>query len=159
MILTSLIAGPQIVLILYIQAWLKDFSTKGVIDDATSDFLYQYQGTAGCLCCFFLLGLVGRLFDTMSIKISLPITVLCRAAVFFAIYSIKNPDTWFFYLIIPVVHVTFFASILLPVSYIAKMFPKDIRGMMNSMVGVFGALTQFIYLTYCDWLFKKSPNL
>ena len=95
----------------------------------------------------------------MSIKVSLPIVLLFRSMVLFALYTIKDPDTWFFYLVIPILHVTYFASILVCVSYIAKMFPKDIRGMLNSVIGVAGAISGWLYLIYCDYLFKKSARL
>ena len=85
--------------------------------------------------------------------------MLMRAAAWFALYTIKDPDTKFFFLIIPSVHVMFFATKILAESYTAKMFPKDIRGMLNSVYGMLFTIASFVYLTYIDWLFKKSARL
>ena len=159
MIIAAFVSGPMLILTLYIQSWLKEFSDKGDISDERTDFLYQYQGTSGCLCCFFLLGILGRLFDTMSIKISLPITLILRALSWFSLYTIEDPNSWFFFLMIPLTHVMYFATKITAESYITKMYPKDIRGMCNSVYGVCFSLTSFVYLSFCNWLFDKKAKL
>lgn len=95
----------------------------------------------------------------MSIKISLPIMLLLRAASWFSLYTIKDPNSWFFFLMVPLVHVMYFATKITAESYITKMYPKDIRGMMNSFYGIFFSLTSFFYLVFCKWLFDKKPKL
>ena len=106
-----------------------------------------------------MLGFLGRIIDSMSVKITLPITLLCRSATWFALYTIKDPTKWFFYLMIPLVHVMFFATILTSASYNAKMYPKDIRGMLGSVCGVCSAITGYFYLVFCNWLYQKSSRL
>jgi hypothetical protein len=39
------------------------------------------------------------------------------------------------------------------------MYPKDIRGMLGSFGSICCSLSGFVYVTYCNWLYEKSPRL
>lgn len=38
------------------------------------------------------------------------------------------------------------------------MFPKDIRGMLNSLFSISAQIGVFIYLIFCEKLFEMSPR-
>jgi len=94
--------------------------------------LYQYQGIAGCVSAIVILGFLGKLADIISIKVLLPITLLVRALLFFLAFQITDPTKLPFYFIMPLLHVSYFAVLMTFDAYLTKMYPADLRGMMNS---------------------------
>ena len=80
----------MIVFEIYIMSWLRSFNKDGgpLPDENDVYNLYQYQGIAGCGAAFVLLGFVGKLADTLSPKVFLPITLLVRALFFFMAFKI-----------------------------------------------------------------------
>ena len=85
----------------------------------------------GCGAAFLLLGFVGKLADTLSIKIMMPATLLVRAIFFFITCRMKDPfNDWSFYLVVPMIHVSYYACTIVLIGYIQKMYPKEIRGML-----------------------------
>ena len=73
----------------------------------------------------------GAVIDKISVKIMLPITFVIRAGVYYMCYVITDP--WDhkvrFYATVPFIHVTLYMVNLVITSYLAKMYPKNIRGL------------------------------
>lgn len=89
------------------------------------------QGTLGCILAFLFLGFFGFLIDKISVKIMLPITFLIRAGVYYMCYTIKDP--WNhkvrFFMTVPFIHVSLYMVNMTILSYLQKMYPKNIRGL------------------------------
>lgn len=100
----------------------------------------------GYVEAFLLLGLVGIVVDKVSIKITLPLALLIRAAVFYLSYSIENPRSVMFAIVVPMTHVAYFMVMIILNSYMQKMYPKEIRGMLNSFTGVMASLGSLFYM-------------
>ena len=64
-----------------------------------------------------LLGIVGIVVDKVSIKITLPIALLIRALVFYLSYSIDNPRSLEFSIVVPMTHVAYFMVMIILNSY------------------------------------------
>lgn len=143
------VAGPMIILEVYIMSWLIGFYDKdnGPIYDMDKVYdLYQLQGILGCGLAFFLLGFFGKLADSLPVKIVLPASFLFRAFIFFLVYRIKDPsNSIMFYIAVPLMHVCFYAVVISIQGYMQKMYPPEIRGMCNSVVSIFGTIGSFIY--------------
>lgn len=119
---------------IYIMSWLRSFNVEGgPLPDGNDVYtLYQYQGIAGCAAAFLMLGFVGKLADTLPPKVFLPIMLLIRAIFFFMAFKIKDPSNLPFYFIVPMLHVSYFGVVMTFKAYLTKMYPSDLRGMMNS---------------------------
>ena len=87
---------------------------KGPIYDIDNVYtLYQAQGIIGCGLAFVLLGFVGKLTDKISIKYMLPIGLFMRAVVFFLVYNMSDPTIWYFYIIVPLLHVSYYGVVII----------------------------------------------
>lgn len=93
-----------------------------------------------------LLGIVGIVVDKVSIKITLPIALLIRALVFYLSYSIDNPRSLEFSIVVPMTHVAYFMVMIILNSYMQKMYPKEIRGVLNSFTGVMSYLGSLFFV-------------
>ena len=136
MLLMLFCYGPIVIFELYIMTWLRSFQ-GGLIEDENQVYnLYQYQGIAGCVAAIVILGFLGKLADILSIKVLLPITLLVRSLLFFMAFRINDPTKLPFYFIMPLVHVSYFGVLVTFDAYLTKMYPADLRGMMNSCQGI-----------------------
>ena len=117
-----LTGGPIVMFEIYIMSWLMGFYNKdeGPIYELDKVYsLYQIQGVAGCCAAFLCLGFVGKISDKVSIRITLPVSLLFRAMIFFLITRIKNPGEgpWY-YISVPFLHVSYYSVIIIQYSYI-----------------------------------------
>ena len=147
---------------IYIMSWLNGFedSESGPIyTDDQKTLLYQYQGIAGCLGSFILLYFVGTITDKISSKITLPLSFLIRGGVFFSAYFVNNPNGWMFHVVTPLMYVCQYSVVIILMSYLNKMYPKDIRGMMTSVQGLISKLGQLIYIQISLYLYHRGFNL
>lgn len=83
-----------------------------------------------------------------------------RALICFLTYRIKDPTSgaaFLFY--VPLMHVSFYATIISLTSYMQKLYPKEIRGMCNSVSAVFGTIGSYFYIAYSQSLYKQHPKL
>jgi len=106
-----------------------------------------------------MLGFVGHLVDKVSVRFMLPASFVVRAFVYYLVWNIKDPTDWSFYLIMPLIHVTYYVVVMTNQAYIQKMYPPEIRGMCNSIAGIFSTLGSFIYLTFSQALYKEGKSL
>ena len=86
----------MIIFEIYIMSWLQGFyneNTGPIFDHDEVNSLYQYQGIAGCTSAFLLLAFVGKLIDTFSARVLLPLSFLTRGLLFFMTYLIKDPHS------------------------------------------------------------------
>ena len=97
--------------------------------------------------------MVGIVVDKISIKITLPIALLLRALTFYLSYIIEDPRSVMFGIVVPTTHVAYFMVMIILNSYMQKMFPKEIRGMMNSFTGVMANLGSLFYLGISQMMF------
>lgn len=90
-IICMIVAGPQVVIEIYLYSWLSSFhdgenpklkSKAEVLD------LYQIQGIIGMIVAFIFLLAVGSIIDKVPFKIMMPLGLSFRALVFFMIYRI-----------------------------------------------------------------------
>lgn len=154
--------GPMIVFEIYIMSWLMGFYNPetGPLYEMDEVFkLYQLQGILGCTFAFVLLGFVGRLVDKFSVRYVLPLSLMIRGLIFSMVWKIKDPTHWSFYLAVPLTHVSYYIVVMTNNAYISKMYPKEIRGMCNSVGGIFGTLGSFMYLNYAQTLYKQGKGL
>lgn len=121
--------------------------------------LYQVQGILGCSLAFLLLGPFGKLSDKVSVKYILPFSLLTRALICFMTYRIRDPNNWSFFICVPLLHVTFYATTISLSSYMQKLYPRQIRGMCNSISSVFSSVGSFIFIPYSQSLYKQGPRL
>ena len=110
--------------------------------------LYQQQGIIGCSLAFIILGFVGHASDKISIRIMLPVSFIIRALVFYSVWTVQDPTSWIFYVLVPLLHLSFYIVVIVSTSYMQKMFPKDIRGMCMSVEGIFSIIGIAIYLIF-----------
>lgn len=100
------------------------------------------------------LGFIGKLSDKVSIRITLPASLIFRAIVFYGITLIEDPGKGpAYYLVVPFIHISYYSVIIIQYSYIQKMYPKDIRGMCSSVAGISGTIGTFLYLQWTQWLY------
>lgn len=135
--------GPMVIFEIYIMSWLNGFQnseTGPIYTDNDKMLLYQYQGIAGCLGSFILLYFVGTLTDKISAKVTLPISFLIRGSVFCIAYFVEDPNGWMFHIVTPLLYVCQYSVVIILMSYLNKMYPKDIRGMMTSVQGLISKL-------------------
>jgi hypothetical protein len=140
-------------------SWLNGFydEDKGPIYDHDQvNSLYQYQGIAGCCGSFIFLGFVGTLTDKISAKILLPSCFLIRGVAFLLAYTIQDPYDKLFYTITPLLYVCQYSVVTILMSYLNKMYPRDIRGMMTSVQGLISKVGQLIFLQISLYLYHKN---
>jgi hypothetical protein len=112
----------------------------------------------GCTAAFLLLGFVGKLADSVPPKIFLPVTFMIRGLLFLAAYTIKDPTKWLFYIVLPLMHVGYYAVVMTFEAYLTKMYPSEVRGMMNSCQGIFSTIGTVFYLNLCNSLNKENSK-
>jgi hypothetical protein len=78
--------------------------------------------------------MIGKISDQISVKIMMPIALIVRGIFLYAAYLMKNPfESWAFYFVVPMIHVTYYGCTIILIGYIEKMYPREIRGMLNSI--------------------------
>ena len=55
-------------------------------------------------------------------------------------------------------HVSYYGVVMTFEAYLTKMYPSDLRGMMNSCQGIFSSLGGVTYLTICGALNEHDPK-
>ena len=133
----------MIIFEIYIMSWLQGFfneKTGPIFDHSEVNSLYQYQGIAGCLSAFILLAFVGKMIDTFSAKILLPLSFFTRGCLFLLTYLIEDPHSVQYYITVPMLYVSHYSTVIILMSYLNKMYPKEVRGMMNSVQGLFSKI-------------------
>jgi hypothetical protein len=114
--------GPICILNVFIMSWLQGFYDKlnGPIKDMnTVVSLYQVQGSIGCVIAFISMGLFGKVIDKLSVRITLPATLIFRGIVNYSVTFIKNPtDSYMFYIILPLTHFATYSVIIALKSYV-----------------------------------------
>ena len=106
-----------------------------------------------------MLGFVGHLVDKISIRYMLPLSLIVRGLIFMMVWQIKDPTHWSFYLAVPFTHVCYYIVVMTNNSYSSKMYPKEIRGMCNSVNSLFGTVGMFLYLNYSQTLYSHGKGL
>ena len=101
-----------------------------------------------------LMTFVGKLYDVFSPKIMIPSTILARGGCFALIWSIKDPRSWSFYLIVPLMHLVYHSSAVSISSYQQSMYPKEVRGLMTSVSGIISSIGAIAYQSLFQWSFK-----
>ena len=71
---------------------------------------------------------------------------------------IDDPSHWTYYLVMPMLHVSFYAVVMTFEAYLTKMYPKEIRGMMSSCQGVFVVFGTLFYLLLLNYLNKYNTR-
>lgn len=107
--------------------------------------LYQLQGTIGCLVSVVLIHLVGGIFDKVSPKIMVPMTILARGSTFYIISQIQDPSNWSFLVIVPLMHFVYHSSALTISAYQQSMYPKEIRGLLTSFASIISSVGSIGY--------------
>jgi hypothetical protein len=107
---------------------------------------------------FVLLIVIGKLTDKISVRCLLPFALLFRSLMFFLASRIDNPDSTKFYCTMAFVYVSYYFVIVVHLSYLAKIYPKDIRGMCNAMAGFMSFVGIFAYVAYSSWLSETSTD-
>ena len=76
--------------------------------------------------------------DKISIRILLPCTALIRGLVNFSAYLIDDPlqGPWF-YIVVPLIHGAHYPIAVCMLGYVQKMYPTEIRGMLQSVYALF----------------------
>jgi hypothetical protein len=120
--------------------------------------LYEFQGIAGCLATFLFAGPIGKLSDLVSPKTFLPIMFLARSLNFFLAFKINDPNKLPFYVIAPMLHVTFHFVNMSYQAYLTKMYPGEIRGMMTSVQSISATLSMVVFLNVCNSLNKHDSK-
>lgn len=152
----------MIVVEIYIMSWLISSydAAKGPVYEMDTVYkLYQVQGILGCSLAFILLGPFGRMSDMVSVRYILPLSLMMRAFICFLTYRIRDPTKWGFFLYVPLLHVTFYATTISLSSYMQKLYPKPIRGMCNSLSSIFQSIGSFFFIPYSQAFFKLGPRL
>ena len=74
----------------------------------------------GCGFAFVLLGLVGKLVDTIPLKLTFPFFFCLRAGVFFLVYNITNPveQKIMYFTTVPLLHGTYYAVVIVIASFL-----------------------------------------
>ena len=67
-------------------------------------------------------------------------------------FKIDDPSSFTFYLIVPMLHVSYFSVVMTFEAYLTKMYPKDIRGMMASCQGIFSIFGSLFYISLSNSL-------
>lgn len=152
----------MIILEVYLMSWLNALNKKGLFP--TKDDMYNYyslQGTLGCVFAFVFLGFFGFLIDKVSVKITLPLSFLVRAGVFYMCYTIENPweQKVKYFATMPFIHVTLYMVTISINSYLLKMYPKNIRGLCIMTANIISAIGGFVIPSFFEMLYEKDPSL
>lgn len=154
--------GPMIIFEIYIMSWLQGFyneDTGPIYEEAQVKTLYQYQGIAGCASAFCLLAFVGKIIDTFSPKILLPLSFFIRGVLFLLTYLITDPNSYEYYFVVPMLYVSHYSTVIILLSYLNKMYPKEVRGMLNSVQGLFSKIGQLCFIQICLRLYEANYRL
>ena len=103
-------------------SWLMGFynEDEGPIYDINSVYkLYQLQGIVGSTVAFLCVGFIGKISDKVSIKITLPISLLFRALIFFLMTRVEHPSKDALYFVaMPFYMLSYYAVVIVQSSYI-----------------------------------------
>lgn len=78
---------------------------------------------------------------------------------FFSAYFVEDPNHLMYHVVTPLMYVCQYSVVIILMSYLNKMYPKDIRGMMTSVQGLISKLGQFFYIQISLYLYKRGFNL
>jgi hypothetical protein len=106
----------------------------------------------------FLLGIVGVMIDKFSIRVILPLALLIRAILFFIVFLIKDPNSVLFYIFTPLIHFGYFAVFIIVQAYLYRLYPKQIRALLNSISGIISTLGLLLINEICGWAYKFGPS-
>ena len=102
---------------------------------------------------------MGKIIDSFSPKILLPLSFLIRGSIFLLTFYIEDPFSYQFYTVMPLLYVSHYSTVIINLSYLNKMYPKDVRGMMNSVQGLFSKIGQLGFIQMCLWLYEINFKL
>ena len=77
---------------------------------------------------------------------------MARSATFLVSSLVDDPTSPLFYALVPLTHVTFYAVQVINLSYLQRMFPPNLRGVMNGLIGVITQLSSLMYYFICQYL-------
>ena len=91
----------------------------------------------------------------------LPITFLFRAGVYYMCYIIKDPwdQKVRYYATVPFIHVSLYMVNMVILTYLSKMYPKNIRSICMTACSIFGAIGGFIFPAYFEYLYEINPSM
>ena len=115
LILSFFTGCMAIIIEIYIREWIYSFydPVNGPLftkDDV--NYYYQYQGTVGTCVTFILLIPTAKIIDKITPKILLPLAFLQRAGVSFIYFFARGPNSIEFYIVAPLLHLSFFFSFI-----------------------------------------------
>ena len=137
-----------IIIEIYIREWIYSFydpenGPLHTLDEV--NYYYQYQGTVGTCVTFFFLIPTAKIIDKISPKFLLPFAYLQRAGVSFIYFWARGPKSIEFYVIAPLLHLSFFISFISLGAYLQKKFPKAVRGILTTIQAVFQQLGLLLF--------------
>jgi len=117
--------------------------------------VWQSQNLIANLCAIPFVIIAGKVADKVSAKILIPGGLVFQMVVFTAYCFVPNPTCWQAYAMsIPQVG-TVMIIIVTMQSYVSKRCPKNIRGMIFAVIGIFAALGCVSYLQVYNALSKN----
>lgn len=107
------------------------------------------------LCAIPFVILAGKLSDRISAKIMIPGALIFQIIIFSLYMLVPDPTSWTAYaMAVPQVG-TVMMIIVTMQSYVSKRCPKNIRGMIFAVIGIFAALGCVVYLQLYNQLARK----
>lgn len=160
-LIVPFIFGPIVIYEIFINSWINSFydPVNGPITEkSTVLYLYQYQAITGSLIATFVSPFWGKLADSLSPKVYLPCAFLLRAALYLMTFLYADPTSYTFYIFVPMLHISDGLYILIQ-SYLQKMFPDEIRGVLTSFKGIFSPLGILFFSSMANYSFQNfGPN-
>jgi sugar phosphate permease len=108
---------------------------------------------ANCCAIPFVI-IAGKLSDKVSAKVLVPGGLIFQAIVFTLYCFVPNPTSWTAYALAVPQAGTVMIVIVTMQSYVSKRCPKNIRGMIFAVIGIFSALGCVAYLQTYNYLDK-----
>ena len=96
--------------------------------------------------------IAGKLSDKVSTKILVPGALIFQSVVFTLYCFVPNPTNWTAYALAVPQAGTVMVVIVTMQSYVSKRCPKNIRGMIFAVIGIFSALGCVCYLQLYNFL-------
>ena len=70
-------------------------------------------------------------------------------------YFVEDPNCFIYYFACPLYHVFYQIVIINIQAYLEKMYPPNVRGLLQSLVGVIGAISCLIYVSIFEAVYIK----
>ena len=83
-----------------------------------------------------ILLIFAKFIDKVDPRILMPICLLLRALCFQALFMCKDPKGLLFKIVGPLSHSCFSLVVVSFMSFYTKMFPKEIRGILENFTGI-----------------------